>query len=250
MAPLIDSHFHVFDPAFPSPGNQGFQPEPFLAADYLARAAALGITGGVVVAASTHGLDPAPVLAPLAELGPRYVAVLNADPSWDDATLRRLAASGARGLRFNLYRGMAGPVEELVALARRARAAAGLHAQVYADFATLAPHAAALASLGDGLVIDHLGMAEAGLPLVLDLAGAGAMVKATGFGRVALDVRRALERIEARRPGALMFATDLPSVRAARPFGPEDIALIREVLGAERAQAALHDTAAAYYRIG
>ena len=81
-------------------------------------------------------------------------------------------------------------------------------AQVYADLATLAPQAEALASLGDGLVIDHLGMTEAGLPLLLDLVATGAMVKATGFGRVALDVRNALERVEAAPvPAAVVAAT-------------------------------------------
>ncbi|WP_431272778.1 hypothetical protein [Dankookia sp. P2] len=69
-----------------------------------------------------------------------------------------------------------------------ARAAGcGLHAQVYADAAVLAPAAAALSRL-PALVIDHLGMTEAGLPVVLDLARAGAKVKASGFGRVAPDV--------------------------------------------------------------
>ena len=247
MAALIDSHFHVFDPRFPSPGNQGFVPEPFLAADYLRAAAPLGVVGGALVAASTHGLDPAPVLAPLTELGPGYVAVLNADPSWSDEELRRLAGAGARGLRFNLFRGVSGSLEGVLALAERAHAAAGLHAQVYADAATLRPFLPRLAALGEGLVIDHLGMTEAGLPVVLDLVAAGAMVKASGFGRVALDVRRALERIERRRPGALMFGTDLPSVRAERPFEPADIALIRDVLGFERAGSVLHDAAASFY---
>ena len=47
-----------------------------------------------------------------------------------------------------------------------------------------------------------------------------------------------------------MFGSDLPSVRAARPFAPADIDLLRDVLGAALARAALHDTAAAFYRAG
>lgn len=249
MAALIDSHFHVFDPRFPSPGNQGFVPDPFPAAEYRHAASALGIVGGVLVAASTHGLDPEPVLSELKELGPRFVAVLNADPAWDDEALRRMAAAGARGLRFNLFRGVSGSVEDALGMARRARDAAGLHAQVYADAATLRPHAAVLAALGNGLVIDHLGMTAEGLPVVLDLVAAGAMVKATGFGRVRLDVPAALERIERQRPGALMFGTDLPSTRAERPFSPSDVLLIRDVLGPERAASVLHDAAADFYRL-
>ena len=45
-----------------------------------------------------------------------------------------------------------------------------------------------------------------------------------------------------------MAATDLPSMRADRPFAESDITLIKTVLGPELARAALHDTAAAFYR--
>ncbi len=90
-------------------------------------------------------------------------------------------------------------------------------------------------------------MTEAGLPVVLDLVGAGAKVKASGFGRVELGVERALERIAARDGGALMFGTDLPSVRARRAFSPDDVALVGRVLGAAAARAVLRDNAAAFY---
>ncbi|MBE9605839.1 amidohydrolase family protein [Acetobacteraceae bacterium H6797] len=243
---LIDAHFHVFDPAFPLPGNDGYAPPDFTVADYLAAARPLGVTGGVLVAASTHGLDPAPLLAALRELGPGFVAVLNADERFTDEDLRGFAAQGVRGLRYNLYRGTSAPGEDLLGMARRARDAAGLHAQIYADLSAL-PDAQGWASLGEGLVVDHLGMTEAGLPLLLELAAGGAKVKATGFGRVALDVPRALERIAARAPKALMFGTDMPSTRAKRPFEAGDIDLLRKVLGEDLAKAALHDTAAAYY---
>jgi hypothetical protein len=44
--------------------------------------------------------------------------------------------------------------------------------------------------------------------------------------------------------------SDLPSVRAARPFAPAGIDLLREVVGAALVRAALHDTSAAFYRAG
>jgi predicted TIM-barrel fold metal-dependent hydrolase len=94
-----------------------------------------------------------------------------------------------------------------------------------------------------------LGMTKAGLPVALDLVSSGAKVKATGFGRVSLDVPRALERIAERSASALMFGTDLPSTRAARPFQASDITLLRDVLGQDLANAALHGNAAAYYRV-
>jgi predicted TIM-barrel fold metal-dependent hydrolase len=64
---------------------------------------------------------------------------------------------------------------------------------------------------------------------------------------VDLAVERALERIAARDEGALMFGTDLPSVRARRSFSLDDVALVERVLGAAAARAVLHDNAARFY---
>ena len=75
------------------------------------------------------------------------------------------------------------------------------------------------------LAIDHRGMTQAGLPVLLDLVAAGVKVKATGFGRVKMDIPKALESIAARNQAALMFGTDMPSARAARPLQPADIDL-------------------------
>ncbi|MCI0755168.1 amidohydrolase family protein [Teichococcus vastitatis] len=247
--PIIDAHFHIFDPRFPLPGNDGYVPPRFTAQDYRAATAGFDLRGGVVVAASTHGLDPAPLVAAMRDLGPGFVAVVNADPDLSDVALRALADAGVRGLRHNLYRGVAASVRDELALAERGWSVAGLHTQVYADAALLRPFADRLATLGPRLVIDHLGMTEAGLPMVLDLVEAGAKVKATGFGRVSLDVPRALGEIARRSASALMFGTDLPSTRAARPFRSSDVTLLREVLGEELAAAALHGNAAAYYRL-
>ena len=247
--PLIDAHFHVFDPRYPLPGNDGYMPPDFTVQDYRAATAGFDLRGGVVVAASTHGLDPDPLVVAVGELGPGFVAVINADPTLSDEALRTLAGAGVRGLRHNLYRGVAASLEDELFLAERAWSVAGMHTQIYADAALLRPCVGRLAKLGPRLVIDHLGMTEAGLPVVLDLVEAGAKVKATGFGRVAMDVPRALEWIAARSAWALMFGTDLPSTRAARPFQASDIALLQDVLGPDLTDLALHGNAAAYYRV-
>lgn len=244
---LFDAHLHIFDPAFPLPGNQGFVPEPFTVEAYRARTAALGVVGGAVVAASTQGADPAPLLAAARALGPRFVAVAEAFPGQGEAEFRALAAAGVRGVRFNLHRGGSFDITAMLAHARAA-AASGLHAELYADAATLAGNEAALAALPRGLALDHLGLTEAGLPVTLALARAGVKVKATGFGRVAMDVPAALAALAEAAPDSLMAATDLPSTRAVRPFVDDDLALIRRVLGPGLAAAALQDTAAAFYR--
>ena len=153
---LFDAHLHIFEPAFPLPGNQGSIPEPFTVEDYRRRTASLGVVGGAVVAASTQGEDPQPLLAAARALGEGFVVIAAAHPGQDDATFAALAASGVRGLRFTLYRGAAFDVPAMLAHARAA-AAHGLHAELYADAATLAPHVDDLASLPAGLVLDHLG---------------------------------------------------------------------------------------------
>jgi hypothetical protein len=98
-------------------------------------------------------------------------------------------------------------------------------------------------------VVDHLGMTRAGLPVLLDLVAAGVRVKATGFGRVDLDVPAALAAIAARNPDALMFGTDLPSTRAKRPFEAADIALVETTLGPVLAEKALWRNGRAAYRL-
>ena len=92
-------------------------------------------------------------------------------------------------------------------------------------------------------------MTQAGVPVLLDLVAAGCKVKATGFGRVKLDVPKTLEQIAAKNPNALVFGTDIPSTRAERPFMPSDIDLVEKVLGPELAQKAFWDNPLALYKV-
>jgi predicted TIM-barrel fold metal-dependent hydrolase len=246
LRPVFDSHLHIIDPAFPLVESQGYLPPAVPLADYLAAARPLGVAGGAVVSGSFHGFDQTYLLA---ALGPGWVGVTQVSADIADAKIARLARAGVRGLRFNLFRGRIDSVAELVSLATRSHAVGGWHPEIYADAAALAPHVGALQKLPAPLVIDHLGMTEAGLPVVLDLVAAGATVKATGFGWVRMDVPRALEAIARRDPTALVFGTDMPSTRAQRPFEPADLALLRQVLGADLAQRATWDNARAAYRL-
>ena len=244
---LFDSHCHIIDHAFPIIPNQGYTPPHFPLDVYRARAALLRVEGGAVVSGSFHGFDQTYLKAALAKLGNGWVGVTQVPPDIPDKEIAALELIGVRALRFNLFRGRVDSVDDVVALARRAHAAAGWHAELYADAATLAPHVGALSKL-PRIVIDHLGMTEAGLPVVLDLVRAGAKVKASGFGRVKLDLAGAIERIAKVNPAALMFGTDLPSTRAERPFAVDDINLIERVLGAELAGKVHWDNAVELYR--
>lgn len=235
----FDSHFHVIDPRYPTVGD--YAPPVFTVDDYRYATSGLRITGGAVVAASFQGDDQAWLLDALERLGPGFVGVAQLRPGTPDEDIRTLDAAGVRALRFTLRRGASLDVE----LAERAHALVGWHAEVYADGHDLRVLEDRLAAL-PALSIDHLGHHHAGLPAVLRLVEGGARVKATGFGRVDLDVRAALRAIAAVDPAALMFGTDLPSTRAPRPFDPADLDTVREAAG----PAALGDNARAFYLKG
>lgn len=252
--PVFDAHFHIVDHRFALQANQGFLPEPFPVAAYRAAAGPLGVVGGAAVAASFQAFDRAWLLDALAALGPGYVGVAQLPATVADEEIVSLDAAGVRAVRFNLYRGGSRglhlpPLSEsdLDGLARRVWDVAGWHVELYADAAAL--DVARLTTLPK-VVVDHLGMTAAGLNPLLRLVEAGASVKATGFGRVELDIAGALRAVAAVNPAALLFGTDLPSTRARRPFAPSDIDLVVETLGETNAQLALHDNAIALYRPG
>lgn len=245
--PIFDAHLHVIDDRFPLQANRGFVPEAFPAAAYRAAAEPLGVVGGAVVAGSFQGFDRGWLLAALDDLGSRYVGVAQLPASVPDEEIASLDAAGVRAVRFNLYRGGSAGEVELDRLARRVWDAAGWHVELYVDAAAVDP--ARLARLPK-IVVDHLGMTADGLDPLLRLVESGASVKATGFGRVELDVAEALRAVSKVNPEALLFGTDLPSTRAQRPFEPADVDLVIGTLGEENARLALYDNGVALYRPG
>lgn len=246
-APIFDAHCHIIDPAFPLIANQGYLPPAFDLEQYRAVTQPLGVRAGAVVSGSFQGFDQTYLLAALRRLGKGWVGVTQLPPDATDADIASLARAGVRAVRFNLFRGRIEGVDDLLSLAGRVHNVGGMHAEIYCDAVALRAHVARLSKLPK-LVIDHLGMTKEGLPVVLDLVDAGVRIKATGFGRVTLDVPAALEAIAARSPYALMFGTDLPSTRAPRPFLANDIDLLRSVLPGELGDKALWGNALAVYR--
>jgi predicted TIM-barrel fold metal-dependent hydrolase len=63
-----------------------------------------------------------------------------------------------------------------------------------------------------------------------------------------MNVPKAIERIAARNPSALIFGTDIPSTRAKRPFEAADMTLIQNVLGASLARKVFWDNPVSLYR--
>jgi predicted TIM-barrel fold metal-dependent hydrolase len=245
---LFDSHCHIIDHRFPIVVNQGYTPPNFPLEDYLAQVKPLGVVAGAIVSGSFQANDQTYLMDILPKLGAGWVGVTQIPNDYPDAEIAKLGKLGVRAVRFNVFRGRIDSVDDIVALATRAHAVAGWHSEIYADAAALAPHVDRLAKLPQ-LSIDHLGMTEAGVPVLLDLVAAGCKVKATGFGRVKLDVPKTLEAVAKKNPNALVFGTDIPSTRAERPFQPSDIDLVERVLGQELAQKAFWDNPLALYRV-
>jgi predicted TIM-barrel fold metal-dependent hydrolase len=216
VAPLtvFDSHFHIIDPRFPLVANQGYVPEPFTVDDYRA---AVDVSGGAVVAGSFQRGETAYLVEALEQLGPGFVGVIELEGASDEE-IRVLDAAGVRAVRFNLHRG--GSLD--AGLAHRVHELAGWHTEVYADGSTLAALEDRLREL-PRLSVDHLGLDAEALPVLQRL---GCMVKATGFGRVDLDVEAALRALD---PSKLMFGTDLPGTRARRPFVAADLELVAAI---------------------
>ena len=245
---LFDSHCHIIDHRFPIVPNQGYTPPNFPLEDYLAQAKPLGVVAGAVVSGSFQANDQTYLMDLLPKLGPAWVGVTQIPNDYPDAEIAKLGALGVRAVRFNVFRGRIDSVDDIVALATRCHSVAGWHSEIYADAAALKPHVDRLAKLPK-FSIDHLGMNGEGLPVLLDLVAAGWKVKATGFGRVKMDVPKVLEAVAKKSPDALVFGTDIPSTRAARPFEAADIDLIERVLGPELAQKVFWDNSLALYRV-
>jgi hypothetical protein len=151
-------------------------------------------------------------------------------------------------VRFNLFRGGSESIDAIESMARHIFDLAQWHIELYADAAELVdlvPCSRASRKWSStiwGCPRGFANTAEAG--------GTRVKVKATGFGRVTMDVASALKAIAAADPRALMFGTDLPSTRAPRPFAISDIDLLRDALGDERARLALYDNAVDFYAPG
>jgi predicted TIM-barrel fold metal-dependent hydrolase len=243
---VFDGHLHIIDPHYSLEPNQGYLPEQFTVEDYLETTKTLHVVGGAVVSGSFQAFDQGYLIDALERLGPSFVGVTQLPVTVTDEEVLRLHAAGVRAVRFNLYRGASESLDHLERLALRVHELAGWHAEVYVDSKDLPELEPRLAAL-PRVTIDHLGMTRDGYTALLRLVERGVKVKATGFGRVRLDVPKALREIAAVDPGALIFGTDLPGTRAERPFEESDVDLILESLGEPLANRVLRENALDWY---
>ncbi|MGE7917021.1 amidohydrolase family protein [Lysinibacillus xylanilyticus] len=243
---IFDAHFHIIDFDFPITENQGYVPPSYVVEDYQKDTAAYTIGGGAIVTGSFQGFDHDYLVNALEKMGSAFCGVTQLPFSVTDDEIIDLHKKGVRALRFNVKRGGSEDLSKLDYFARRVYDLVGWHSELYIDAKDLPDIAPTLEKL-PAISIDHLGLSEEGLPHLLKLVEKGVRVKATGFGRVELDVENALKSIYATNPEALMFGTDLPSTRAKRPFAYADVELIQELFDAMAAEKILYQNAMSFY---
>ena len=224
---LFDAHFHIIDKRFPLTKNQGYLPPNYTAKEYQEIAKRLNIKGGAIVSGSFQAFDQDYLIDALEALGPTFVGVTQLPHDTSDERLTQLDKKGVRAIRFNLKRGGSEKIEDLESFSRRVYEKFSWHAELYIDSKELHAISKTLLALPK-VSIDHLGFSSAGTDELLKLVEKGMKVKATGFGRVDLNVIDTMKAIMNVNQNALMFGTDLPSTRAKRPFEESDIDLIKD----------------------
>ncbi|WP_431026778.1 amidohydrolase family protein [Lysinibacillus sp. LZ02] len=243
---IFDAHFHIIDFDFPITENQGYLPPNYVVEDYQDETAHFNVLGGAIVSGSFQGFDQKYLLAALKKMGPTFCGVTQLPFSVTDQEILYLHANGVKALRFNIKRGGSENLSKLDYFARRVYDLVGWHSELYIDAKELPEIAATIETL-PAISIDHLGLSEEGLPHLLKLVDKGVYVKATGFGRVDVNVMNALKSIYEMNPDALMFGTDLPSTRAKRPFEYADIELIQQLFDEQATDKILYSNAVKWY---
>ncbi|MFJ7916592.1 MULTISPECIES: amidohydrolase family protein [unclassified Lysinibacillus] len=243
---IFDAHFHIIDFNYPITENQGYIPPSYVVEDYQKETATYHIVGGAIVSGSFQGFDQDYLVNALEKMGSAFCGVTQLPFSATDDKIMDLHKKGVCALRFNVKRGGSEDLSKLDYFARRVYDLAGWHSELYIDAKDLPEIAPTIEKL-PAISIDHLGLSEEGFPHLLRLVEKGVRVKATGFGRVELEVGHALKSIYAVNPEALMFGTDLPSTRAKRPFAYADIELIQELFEARAAEKILYQNAMDFY---
>ena len=243
---IFDAHFHIIDFDFPIIENQGYLPPNYVVEDYQNETTDLNVLGGAIVSGSFQGFDQEYLLNALKQMGTTFCGVTQLPFTVTDEEIINLNEKGVKALRFNIKRGGSEDLSKLDYFARRVYDLVGWHSELYIDAKEL-PEIASIIEKLPAISIDHLGLSEEGLPPLLKLVDKGIHVKATGFGRVELNVEKTLRSIYETNPDALMFGSDLPSTRAKRPFEYTDIELIQQLFDEQATDKILYTNALKWY---
>jgi 2-pyrone-4,6-dicarboxylate lactonase len=225
-----DCHMHVFGPydRFPLAAERAYNVPEASLEEHERMKAAVGLERTVFVQASGYGTDNRAMLAALEQTGVRGRGVAVVALQTPRAELQRMHKVGVRGLRLNFYtlpdRHIGEAASQLHAYERLV-ASLGWHLQLFCSPPTLLNLASAIERCSVPVVIDHMGMPNAGHGLdqqvfetVLNLVRGKAWVKIAGADRItrttdnlgdALPFMRALVRAA---PQRIVWGSDWPNI--------------------------------------
>lgn len=228
-----DTHFHIFGPPeqFPFAPTRQYTPPAAPLEHYLHVTAVIGISRGVVVQPSVHGLDNTVTLEAIKKSNGRFLGVARIDDKTTKDELQRLRDAGIRGVRFNLLNRPQGNVKLDVFDRTLERAAQlGWSVDLHIDPKNLLEQEKRIRALPTAVVIDHMarvnpaeGLEQPAFQLLLDLLKDQKFwVKVTGadklcrsdvhsyFGLPFVDVIPFARALIAAAPNRIIWGTDWP----------------------------------------
>jgi 2-pyrone-4,6-dicarboxylate lactonase len=228
-----DTHFHIFGPPeqFPFASSRQYTPPAAPLEHYLHVTAVIGITRGVVVQPSVHGLDNTVTLDAIKRSLGRFLGVARIDDKTTKDELQRLKEGGIRSVRFNLLNRPQGNVRlDVFDHAVERVAELGWSVDLHIDPKNLLEQEKRMRALPTAVVIDHMarvnpaeGLHQPAFQLLLDLLKDQKFwVKVTGadklcrsevhsyFGLPFVDVVPFARALIAAAPHRIIWGTDWP----------------------------------------
>ncbi|NOX16093.1 MAG: amidohydrolase family protein [Epsilonproteobacteria bacterium] len=243
---LFDSHFHIIDSNYPLISNNGYIPDSFSVHDYQERTKKYNIVGGAVVSGSFQAFNQDYLLDALKKLGPTFVGVTQLPATVSDDKLIALNEAGVRAIRFNLKRGGSENIDNLERFSMHVYDVVGWHCELYIDSKEIPSLYKILIKL-PSVSIDHLGLSKTGLKYLFKLVEHGVIIKATGFGRIDFNAKKAIQEIISINSNSLIFGTDLPSTRAEKIYTDEDFFAVIDAIGEDMARKVFYENAIDFY---
>jgi predicted TIM-barrel fold metal-dependent hydrolase len=228
-----DTHFHIFGPPeeFPFAPTRQYTPPAAPLEHYLKMTDVIGVSRGVVVQPSVHGLDNSVTLAAIANSGGRFLGIGRIDDKISNGQLQSLIDGGIRGVRFNLLNRPQGNVNlDVFDRAVERAAEFALSVDLHIDPKNLLEHEKRLRALPCATVIDHIarvnpaeGLEQPAFQLLLELlkdrkfwvkiTGADKLCKTSVhcyFGLPFVDVIPFAHAVIAAAPERVIWGTDWP----------------------------------------
>jgi 2-pyrone-4,6-dicarboxylate lactonase len=220
-----DTHAHVFGPpdVFPYAEKRRYTPPAAPVEHYQNMMKITGLSRVVFVTPTAHGYDNRVILDAITKLGDAALGIANIDTSFDEASLRSLAAGGIRGARFHLMKDRPGS-EQHLRDNLPAMEKLGWVLDLHVDPPDFLESERFIRSIPIVTIIDHLarargkdGVAQPAFRLLLDLLKDDRFwVKLCSFDKLSAVP-------QAHVPGSLPYMDMVPLAKAAVEVAPDRV---------------------------